>query len=326
MARFGIIGAGLAGITLARELQHAGHACEVFDKGRGLGGRLATRRRGQWQVDHGAQYFTARDPAFRQEVERWLERQWIAEWKPELGTFDGTTLSVSPDNGTRYVGTPSMSAPVKGLSDGVACARQTRISGLERIGSQWELPDEAGKRHGPFDAVCLTAPLEQTRALLPEDSTLMPALQNLRMQPTWALALEFDHSTGIPVDGVFVKEGSIRWAARNSSKPGRASRPEVWVLHFEQAWTEQNPDATEPELRKRAIAFLQKLAESALPAASDGFSHRWLYALSQKPQADLPVWDAAKGLGLAGDWTAGDRVEGAWLSAKRLASAITQSL
>ena len=40
----GVIGAGMAGLACARELAAKGFEVTVFDKGRGLGGRTATRR------------------------------------------------------------------------------------------------------------------------------------------------------------------------------------------------------------------------------------------------------------------------------------------
>ena len=57
-----IIGAGMAGVTCARTLRQAGHKVTIFEKSRGLGGRMATRASAFGSFDHGAQYFTVRDP------------------------------------------------------------------------------------------------------------------------------------------------------------------------------------------------------------------------------------------------------------------------
>jgi predicted NAD/FAD-dependent oxidoreductase len=60
---FAIIGAGMAGLACADALKEAGHNVALFDKGRGPGGRMSTRRMetplGEVAFDHGAQYFTA---------------------------------------------------------------------------------------------------------------------------------------------------------------------------------------------------------------------------------------------------------------------------
>jgi len=68
-------------------LQDAGLAVTVFDKSRGVGGRLCTRRGEDWQADHGAQYFTARSPEFRALVAEWLEAGVVAEWRPQRAVF-----------------------------------------------------------------------------------------------------------------------------------------------------------------------------------------------------------------------------------------------
>lgn len=86
--QIGIIGAGIAGLSCAEMLQAAGHAVRVFDKGRGAGGRMATRRvptpSGDVTFDHGAQYFTTRNPAFAAAVTDWQASGVVAPW-PSAG-------------------------------------------------------------------------------------------------------------------------------------------------------------------------------------------------------------------------------------------------
>ena len=68
MIRAAVIGAGLAGLRVAHRLAEAGAQVRVFEKARGAGGRMSTRRTDFGAFDHGAQYFTARDPRFREQV------------------------------------------------------------------------------------------------------------------------------------------------------------------------------------------------------------------------------------------------------------------
>ena len=60
-APIAIIGTGLAGLSAAQALHAAGLPVELFDKSRGSGGRMASKRSDAGSLDLGAQYFTARD-------------------------------------------------------------------------------------------------------------------------------------------------------------------------------------------------------------------------------------------------------------------------
>ena len=65
-----VIGAGIAGLIAAGELKRAGLHVLVLDKGRGVGGRIATRRIGGATFDHGAQFITQRNPRFAAVLEK----------------------------------------------------------------------------------------------------------------------------------------------------------------------------------------------------------------------------------------------------------------
>jgi len=325
MAVFAVVGAGLAGMTLARKLEQAGHRCQVFEKSRGRGGRLATRRREGWQADHGAQYFTVRDPDFQREVDHWLALGWVAPWPvtPVVLTRDG--VQPSPDEQIRYVGVPTMNAMVQGMSEGLDLFTKTRVDRLERVGSQWRLWDDQGEHYGQFDAVVLTAPLAQSLALLPPGSQLeVPLRSNAGMLPAWAMAVAFSEPTGIEADAAFVKEGVVNWLARDSSKPGRNKKPEVWVAHFTAQWSANHLDTSDSLLEQQCLAALRRLTEHDLPTVVDRFKHRWLYARSGSAETLSAPFDANLNIGLAGDWTQGDRMEGAWRSGNALARTLIE--
>ena len=93
-----VIGAGIAGISAARHLHEAGISVDIFDKSRGSGGRMSSKRTEQGEFDVGTQYFTARNSAFRAAVEHWQEQGWVAnrlaDWRFSL---DETRLQVLVD-------------------------------------------------------------------------------------------------------------------------------------------------------------------------------------------------------------------------------------
>ncbi|MEP4556332.1 FAD-dependent oxidoreductase, partial [Cobetia amphilecti] len=79
-----IIGAGIAGLSAATRLAAQGHAVTIFEKARGPGGRLASRRTSEGPIDIGAQYFTARDPRFQSALEQWRAAGVVATWGERL--------------------------------------------------------------------------------------------------------------------------------------------------------------------------------------------------------------------------------------------------
>lgn len=102
-----IIGTGIAGLSAAQALTEAGHTVQLFDKSRGSGGRMSSKRSDAGSLDLGAQYFTARDRRFVTEVQRWQSQGWVAEWAPQLYSYQGGQLNMSPDEQTRWVGAPA---------------------------------------------------------------------------------------------------------------------------------------------------------------------------------------------------------------------------
>ena len=314
MRRIGIIGAGVAGIACARALAAAGCGVIVVDKGRGVGGRCATRRGDAGNFDHGAQYLSARDAAFKTHVGRSIEAGSVAAWTVAGADFN--------DGETRYVGTPGMSALVKADAEGLDVRVRIEVEGVGRLGDgRWRLrgtgaPDEA------FDALVCTAPAPQTGRLF--DGRV--ALDRVRMAPCWTLMAAFVRplppllSPGRAI--VRSKTGPIASAARETSKPGRAGAPERWVVHAAPDWSgarlENDREAMVPALLDAFAA----LVGVDLPVLAHAAAHRWRYAEVTAPLG--PPCLALEGgtLLAAGDWCLGPRIEAAFTSGRAAAAAI----
>ena len=110
--RIAVVGAGLAGVSVARVLSEIAEVF-VFEKSRGLGGRMATRRSGDFQFDHGAQFFTARSPEFR-ELLGDLDSSIVQGWDAKVVTFARDRKTFKREwFETHYVATPQMNSLVK---------------------------------------------------------------------------------------------------------------------------------------------------------------------------------------------------------------------
>ena len=323
-----IIGAGLAGLSSAQALVQAGHQVHVFDKSRGPSGRMSTRRAddvdGPWQCDHGAQYFTARDPAFRAEVARWQQAGVAALWNARLASFDGRAWTTPATPLERFVGTPRMTSPaawlVQHLGELARTQWQTTVQGLNRAEGGWAITSaEHGLHSQRYGAVLLAVPAPQAVPLL---SAVAPAgaavAASVRMRGSWALMLRYASPVAMPWEGAFINTGPLRWVARDSSKPGRTGQ-ETWLLHASAEWSEAH---IEDSAESVTAALLAAFAHLGGPAPLAATAHRWRYADTEVPLTQGGWWNAALRLGLCGDWLNGGKVEGAWLSGQALAQQV----
>lgn len=320
-----VIGAGLAGLSCAQALLQAGHTVHVFDKSRGPSGRMSTRRaeddNGLWQCDHGAQYFTARDPAFRAEVARWQQAGVAALWNARLASFDGSAWTTPHTPLERFVGTPRMTSPaawlVQHLGEPALAQWQTTVQRLGHTKDGWSITSaEHGLHSQHYSAVLLAVPAPQAVPLLAPVAPAGAALAaSARMRGSWAVMLRYASPVALPWEGAFINSGPLRWVARDSSKPGRTGQ-ETWLLHASPEWSEAHIEDSADAVTAALLAAFAALGGPAPVAAT---AHRWRYADTEPALTQGSWWDAQMRLGLCGDWLHGGKVEGAWLSGRALA-------
>ncbi|QJD60319.1 NAD(P)-binding protein [Pseudomonas sp. gcc21] len=317
--RIAVIGAGLAGVSAASALREADHQVFLFDKSRGCGGRLSTKRTAVGGLDLGAQYFTARDTRFRHALQHWLDSGWVAEWTPRLYCCDATGLHESPDDQQRFVGLPGMSALPRQLLGDAVLTSQTRIAQLHRIDAeQWMLADDTGATYGPFDRVVVAVPAPQAIALLEPAPTLQQTLAQISMSPTWTLAVAFEQPLTTPVDACFVRGGPLDWISRNSSKPGRHGN-DSWVAHSTPAWAADHLEASPESVAAHLLDALSDVLGIALAEPAFTYAHRWLLARPDETRNWGALAAPELGLYVCGDWCLDGRVENAWLSGQQTA-------
>ena len=323
-----VIGAGLAGLSCAHSLLQAGHAVHVFDKARGPSGRMSTRRseddNGPWQCDHGAQYFTARDPAFRAEVARWQQAGVAALWNARLASFDGNAWTTPATPLERFVGTPRMTSPaawlVQHLGEPALAQWQTTVQRLDHTEGGWSITSaEHGLHSQHYSAVLLAVPAPQAVPLIAPVAPAGAALAtSARMRGSWAVMLRYASPVAMPWEGAFINAGPLRWVARDSSKPGRTGQ-EAWLLHASPEWSEAHIEDSADAVTAALLAAFAALGGPA-PVAST--AHRLRYADTEPALTQGSWWDAQMRLGLCGDWLHGGKVEGAWLSGRALAQQV----
>lgn len=325
-APIAIIGTGIAGLSAAQALHAAGQDIQLFDKSRGSGGRMASKRSDAGTLDLGAQYFTARDRRFVEVVQQWQNRGWVAEWTPSLYHYSAGSLSASPDEQVRWVGSPRMSAITRALLGALPVSFACRITEAFRGPQHWHLQDADGQSHGPFSHVVIATPAPQATPLLAAAPKLAGAAASVAMEPTWAIALAFDNPLDTPVDGCFVQDSPLDWLVRNRSKPGRESPLDTWVLHATSQWSKQQLDLPKETVIEQLHGAFAELIGCTLPAPAFSLAHRWLYARPAAAHQWGALADADLGLYACGDWCLSGRVEGAWLSGQEAARKLLEHL
>jgi len=327
--RIAIIGAGVAGLACANVLRATNATIEIFDKGRGPGGRLSTRRTatsiGDAQFDHGAQFFTARDPLFHAEVGELAVKGFTARWQARFVSFEkGVQQPLRHE--ARWVGAPGMNGLVKGLSQGHVCHWGTRVDRLLRDGGSWAVLGENGDRLGHYDAVVVAIPAEQAVTLLADPAPPLAATAaTANAAPCWAAMLAFDSVVDPGFDAAkFVGHPLLGWVARNNSKPGRTG-PEAWVVHATPEWS-----ATHLERDAQSVAhdiqaaFADTLCLDTAPHFCA--AHRWRFAQTVSPVGTPFSLDRAHKIATCGDWHHGARIEFAWQSGTSLGHALAKAL
>lgn len=314
-----VVGAGVSGLTCARSLADHGLQVRVFDKARGAGGRMSTRRAGAWRFDHGAQYFTVRDAGFRARVAAWRRDGLVAPWTGRIAVLDGGTTVTKADETERLVAVPGMSALCRHLAGDLDVCFETRVDGLERTADRWRLASSGGRDLGAFDAVVVSAPAPQAAALLEGAAPELAGRAGaVAMSPCWAVMAAFYEPLALGFDGAFVHRSPLAWVARNASKPGRRGG-ESWVLHGSPGWSERNLELEPAEAATRLLEAFSEAAGDLGSAPVHLEAHRWRYALPQTPLAEPCLFDAGLRLAVCGDWCGGPRVEGAFLSGRAAA-------
>ncbi|WP_086740204.1 NAD(P)/FAD-dependent oxidoreductase [Erythrobacter colymbi] len=306
-----IIGGGMAGLSAATALAGTGARIIVLDKGRGPGGRMAARRvviaGEQVSIDHGAQYFTARDPAFRTTIAAWEQAGVAARW-PAAGE-------------DAWVGTPGMNACVRHMAASLDMRWNVRAERLSREGALWRVA--AGEEAFTAHTVLVAVPAEQAAVLLADVAPAMAArAAGVTSAPCWAVMAGFAAPVGYAPD-TFRADGPISWAARNSAKPKRAG-VETWVIHASPQRSRELIDLPKDEVAALLLADFFAATDTAPAEPQHLDAHRWLYAQPEVRKSEGPLFDAGLQIGIAGDWLHSPRVEGAWLSGRMLAEAVLQ--
>ncbi|MFT3851663.1 MAG: FAD-dependent oxidoreductase [Ilumatobacteraceae bacterium] len=298
-----VVGAGLAGLSAAGRLTAAGHDVTVFERSRGPGGRMATRRIGPATLDHGAQFLTVRSSRFTALVSAWIAEDLVFEW------CRGFTEPA--DGFPRYAVRGGMNALPKLLARGLDVRYGALVFAVARIDGGWEVLLDDGSRHR-CDGLVLTCPVPQSFSLLVTAEVELPeVLVRTDYDRTLCLLAVLDRPSAVPAPGGLQGVPDLTFVGDNQAK-GISAVPALTV-HADPAWSGAWWSADRVATADALLALVAPFVGDARVVAHQ--VKRWRFATPQTIWPE-PCWAAPSGppVVLAGDAFAGPRVEGAVLS------------
>lgn len=326
-----IVGAGVSGLSLGRQLTNEGYTVTVLDKGRRLGGRCASRTVEGQVVDHGVAMLHGKSEVFTSAVARSAPDALMLDWPAHLR---GTGTPCQPqafDPQTWRVGlTGGVADFATWLGHGLEARQRTRVLGLEVRDGCFALKLEDGQVLEE-QTVALTLPAPQVTALLEplaegcdEVQALIKLLYRVSALPCLTLLAGYDRPTERDWHMALPGAGNPIHTLINDSSKRQGDAKQVLVIQGDPAFSglrlEDPPESWGPQL---LAAAADELGDWVLTPTWQQH-HRWRYArVSRENLLQLPVllrWPGGARLGLCGEaFNPAGGVEGAYLSGRELA-------
>lgn len=318
-----IVGAGISGLLAATELARAGWSVTVLDKGRGVGGRMATRRleangSPTGTFDHGAQFFTVRGERFGGLVEGWLREGVVEEWSRGFADANG---NANEDGHPRYRCTGGMTGLCKHLArtEGLDVHTGERVVGVNRRAGGWEAACESGRREGA-GALLVTAPAPQALGLVEGaegvSNEVRTALGRVAYDPCLALMALLEEGPEVVPEpgGMQVKGEPLDWISDNRRKG--ISEAQAITIHAGPRWSREHYDLPEEEVTDKLLLFAsERLGHNLKPRLAATSLQRWRYSWITRPHPEpCLVGSENPLLVFAGDGFGSPKVEGAAMS------------
>ncbi|MBC7734554.1 MAG: NAD(P)-binding protein [Bacteriovorax sp.] len=339
--RVAVIGAGIGGLTCARELRLRGCEPVVFEASGRLGGRCSSRSTSVGWFDDGAQSIGGATRLGAYAVQRPGELAALHPWTvPATPTEDerkGRDWDKDEDeaDATRTlklmgaVGVPSMLALAHAVARPLDVRLHTSIQRAWRRGATWVLRDSAGEIDEDFEAVVLGIPAPLALPLARESAGLAAALRAVRYRSRWVLLLGSERAVNLP--GYREFQGSpIERVAAMHSKPGRSSAmPQRWFVEADERWSLQH---AHEDAETVADSLLDNFRSHAGRSVTPNFlcAHQWQHAFVETPAA-MPghpecLWDDEMRLGVCGDSVVASQLDRVHRSGLAMAVRVAEGL
>jgi renalase len=325
-SRVAVIGAGISGLTFARELNEK-FEVTVFEKANRPGGRVTSKVINGADFDYGAQFFTAKTASFKTLVNDMQSEGVVGDWQGHFIEFDHTTIcSQRPwdDEYPHYVGVPNMSAMTYWMAEPLNIHYHSNITRIERKAEVWHLYD-GDVELGQFDWVILTMPPEQVCELLSANHVFYQQLATIKMKACFALRVVLNEEVDLGFNAALVRNHDVSWISKNSSKPERSGAPCI-IVQSTNNWADAHLNDDLLQVEQHMLGCLNDITGLRQSAIASSDVKKWVFANAPRQSGSDYLLDSDGGIAICGDGLVHGRIESAFTSAQQLANAVLKDL
>ena len=321
MQNVAVIGAGITGITLANLLQKKVNLT-VFEKSRGVGGRMATRRADPYQFNHGTQYFKIENKEFKDFLQPLIRNKII---KP-LETNQIEILNKKVIKRTKiynqeyYTAESKINSVVKYLiNNNFFIKLLCRIEKTIKKNGKWFIIDSENVSYGPYDWLFITIPSNQAKELLCNNFKFLDIIKKLKMRSCFSLMLGFDKIKEFDFDTALFLDEDVQWLSIRK-KIIDDNEYNNLLINSSYNYAEQNINGSKDKISDYLIKIVSDILKCELNNYQHKALHFWKYAMSEKNNNLGSLLDEDLKVIVCGDWCMNGKVEGGFLSAKDAAN------
>jgi renalase len=321
-----IIGAGLAGLTCATALQGMVERITVFEKNAFPGGRVSRFHAGEYEFNHGAQYFTVNNPLFWNIVSAWQSEGIVRPWDGWIVELQKGQIINSDMATQRFVGVPRMQRIVENLVSHCDLKPSVNIVELEHQDQGgWRLFNERGDYQGAYDVVIIATAAQQVADLCRAAPVIARAADNIDMTVCWSAMIAFERRLNLPYDAAFVLDSPLAWISRYQHAEIQQDG-DCWVLHASPEWSQQYAASFRGRIMNALLDAFWEATDLEAQKPASASVHCWKHALPINPISEDSLFEESGAIGACGDWCTAPRIEGAVLSGFSMADRVMKHI
>ncbi len=326
MSSIAIIGAGISGLAAAHVLLDTGYAVTIFEKSRGVGGRVATRKRAGFIYDHGAQYIRQGHPdSVSLITERFRAPDLVDISKPVwIFNAQGQVQEGDPAQNAepKWTYRSGITALPKLMAADLTIHLETRIGRIQQTSAGWQLFTKANQDVGTYDHLLITIPAAQAQGLvqasqLSDDLQQGIASQLQKSHYSQLLSVSLGYHTRLQVRPYYAlvntdKSHAISWLAWEHEKASERvpSGGGMLIVQMAPGYSEEHREDPSARVAHDVAERTAALLAEKLPTPDFTDVQPWRYALpTERADADaLNSLTIPHSLAFCGDAFVGGRV------------------